>query len=167
MKKIMGIVAAVAMMMSGVAFAEGYLSANDLDKGTLTADKACEDGFVIKANGEKPVVVESCEKCTAPDGEEFTQILNMKGKKVPSQDARYIMFPAKKGEKISIYSRSSGEEVRPALLIDPEGNEIGKYDAPSKAGPCAKDTFTAPADGNYKVMATAGTVNFFMIKVEK
>ena len=52
MKKLVGIISA-CLMLCTAAFAEGYFSAEDQEKGTITEDKAVEDGFVLHATTEK------------------------------------------------------------------------------------------------------------------
>ena len=47
MKKIIAVLAA-AFMFGTFAFAEGYICANDLEKGQITSEKSEEDGFVVE-----------------------------------------------------------------------------------------------------------------------
>ena len=57
MKKIIATLTAIAAAMTLGAFAEKYVSANDLELGTVAEDKALEDDFVIKATAEKIVEI--------------------------------------------------------------------------------------------------------------
>ena len=52
MKKIIAVLAA-AFMFGTFTFAEGYICANDLEKGPITSEKSEEDGFVLYGSAEK------------------------------------------------------------------------------------------------------------------
>lgn len=177
MKKVFGLVAAVAMMFGGVAFAEGYLCANDLEKNSaVTAPVDCEDGFKIICDEDKAIAIDEMGVgVDSTDGDTFTKRLNMKG--AGSVKARAVSFPAKKGETIIVYGNSSSkEEKRPIFVFNPALDEdeqiVGKVNANaySPDGVPVKVSVLkvkAPADGTYYAYSGYKGVYIYQIKVTK
>lgn len=168
MKKMITKIAAVAavMMMGAFAFAEGYICANDLEKGQITDTKQEEDGFVLLATADKAMEVKSCDTRTVGD-DTFTQAISTKGS--GNAEVRIVTFPAKAGEKITVFCNNSGSGVRPLHLINvTTGEEVKVLDATSyKEGDVYIDETVAPVDGTYGFYSTKGGVYIYQIKITK
>lgn len=168
MKKLITVIAAFLLLGSSV-FAEGFLSANDLTVGEIKASQNEEDGFVINASAEKFVLIEDKSKDPATCGEEkITNRISTKGS--GSATERSFTFPAKAGETIYIYARSSNKKsARPLKVINADGATIAEVQAEPDAE--KKDikaaTVKVPANGTYTVFPTGGGAYFYMIKVAK
>lgn len=168
MKKIIAALTAIAAAMTLGAFAEKYVSANDLELGTLTADKALEDDFAIKATEEKSVEIsKQSSDCpnTIATGEVFTQRIKIGG--MGNADYRSIFFPAKAGQKVTVYCKSSSRtDERVALVCTAEGVEVGSVVAGSYEGEISSGVVAIPADGNYYVTSKHSTIYIYEIVVE-
>lgn len=169
MKKLIATLTAIAAAMTMCVFAEKYVSANDLELGTITADKALEDDFTIKATEEKSVEISkhsSENPNTIPTGEVFTQRIKLGGS--GSVDARSIGFPAKAGQKVTIYGLSSSKtDSRVIAVFAADGTQVGGVNVePYSASAISSGTVTIPADGNYFVGSKKSGVWVFEIVVE-
>lgn len=168
MKKLISILAAIAAAMTINVFAEKYVSANDLELGTLTSNKALEDDFTIKATEEKPVEI-SKQSADAPNsiatGEVFTQRIKIGG--AGNADYRNVSFPAKAGQKVTVYSKSGSKtEDRVVALCSEDGTELGTTVAPAYPGEIAAGVFSISADGNYYLTSKKSTVYIYEIVIE-
>lgn len=168
MKKIIAALTAIAAAMTLGAFAEKYVSANDLELGTLTADKALEDDFTIKATEEKSVEIsKQSSDCpnTIATGEVFTQRIKIGGAGKP--DFRNISFPAKAGQKVTVYCKSSSKtDDRVALVCSEDGTQVGSVVAASYPGEISSGVVQISADGNYYVTSKNSTIYIYEIVVE-
>ena len=107
MKKILTAIA-VTLLFGASVFAEGYISANDLELGTVDSPRKEEDGFVLNAtNAEKQflVIEDKSKDPVTCDGEKIINRINFKGG--GKKDYRSISFPAKAGETVKIYCASA------------------------------------------------------------
>ena len=167
MKKIIAVLSA-AFLAGACAFAEGYICANDLEKGQVTAVTQEEDGFVLNASEEKAMTIDSMKAYTYND-ETFTQRIKLNGAGKP--DYRSISFPAKKGEKITIYGISGAKtETRPLLVVNSTGAEVAQVVMdmmPPDDGTLVPtvETVTVPADDTYTIYSKKSGINIFQIKV--
>lgn len=168
MKKVFGLVAAAAMMFSGMAFAEGYINANDLTKGDIVDLKEEEDGFVLIATADKPMSVDKAVNIDSTDGDIFTQRINLKGS--GKTTGRAISFPAKKGEKVTVYSHSSNKaEARVLNLVNEDKEVIGTVAAEPLVdnGKASVGTVDIPADGTYYLYSAKNGIYVYQVKVGK
>lgn len=168
MKKIIALLTAAAAAMTMSVFAEKYVSANDLELGTLTDTKALEDDFVIVATPEKAVEITK-QSADAPNsiatGETFTQRIKIGGGGTP--EYRNISFPAKAGQKVTVYCKSGSKtEDRVALVCSADGTELGSIVAAAYTGEISSGVVQIPADGNYYVTSKKSTVYIYEIVVE-
>lgn len=169
-KKIIARIAAVSAIffLGAFAFAEGYLSANDLEKGEITSVKNEEDGFVLNASAEKNITVDKCPVHTASDGESYTQRIKLNGS--GSATARSISFPAKKGETIVVRGNSGSKtEARPLLIVNDAGETLTQInmEADPSGAPLTEGKFKVPADGTYTVYSKKSGINLYYIGVVK
>lgn len=168
MKKIFAVTAAT-LLLGAFSFAEGYINANDLEKGSITEVKQEEDGFILNASVEKNLSIEKCDAKKSGD-EIFTQRISTKGS--GDKNVRNIEFPAKAGETISIFCLSSNKSsARPIHVITADGAEVAVLSAEPDAngvnGEVSVVSVQAPADGNYKVFSKSGGAYIYQIKVGK
>lgn len=171
MKKLITVIAASLLLGSSV-FAEGFINANDLTPGTIIGDQKEEDGFVLHgapdASGKALLVENKSADPAICDGEKVTNRISMKG--AGSLTERSISFPAKAGETITIFARSSNKKSARAIkVMNAEGVEIaeltGEVDQPDKN--IKAMTVKVPANGTYTVFPIGGGAYFYMIKVAK
>lgn len=167
MKKILAAIAAT-LMLGTFAFAEGYISANDLEKGQITGEKQEEDGFVLIASVEKPMEVKTNDPNSVGD-ETFTQAISTKGSGNAKKRERVITFPVKAGETIKILAHNSGSGSRPLHLVNMDTFEELKAFAVTsmKEGPVYVDSVKAPVDGTYGVYSTSGGMYIYKIEISK
>ena len=170
MKKLITVIAASLLLCASV-FAEGFINANDLALGTVDSPRKEEDGFVLNATkAEKQFLVvedKSADPVTV-DGEKITNRINFKGG--GAADYRSISFPAKAGETIKVFARSSNKKSARAIkVINAEGVEIaeltGEVDQPDKN--IKVMTVKAPANGTYTIFPVGGGAYFYKIEVVK
>lgn len=171
MKKLITVIVA-SLLLGASVFAEGYLSANDLTVGAIIGDKKEEDGFVVHGPADasgKGFLVEDKAKDPATCGEEkITNRISAKG--AGSLTERSISFPAKAGEIIYIYARSSNKKSARAIkVVNAAGTEIaevmGEPDQDSKVIKAL--TVKVPAADTYTVYPVGGGAYFYMIQVVK
>lgn len=170
MKKLLAAIAAT-LLFGASLFAEGYISANDIDLGKITTDKKVEDGFVIHGAQKSIEVTKADIKI---NGEKFTQRFKMGGSMLVKNDGNpvsVISFPAKKGETITIYGISSSKtEARVAEIYDSSKAAVGSVALPVYSGDDnapAIGTFKVPADGTYSVGSKNSTIYIYYISVTK
>ena len=167
MKKLLATIVATLLFGASV-FAEGYLSANDVDMGKITSDRKEEDGFVIHGTQKAIEVTKADIKI---NGEKFTQRFKMGGSAVEKGGApvSVISFPAKKGETVTVYGLSSSKtEARVAEIYDSSKAVIASlpmavYD---ETNPTIA-TFKVPADGTYSIGSKSSTIYIYYINVSK
>lgn len=167
MKKIIATLTAIAAAMTMSVFAEKYISANDLEKVTLTADLACEDNFVIHATEEKSVEIgkQSQDTPCEANGETFTQRIKLPGSGKLTH--RSIEFPAKAGQKVTIIAKSSSKTDSRVLLVqNAAGATIGQAAAPAYPDQLAPETIQIPEDGQYFVLSKKDAIYVYCISVE-
>lgn len=167
MKKIIATLTAIAAAMTLGAFAEKYVSANDLDLGSITEEKTLEDGFVIKATPEKSVDIQAqgADNPNKAGDEVFTQRIKIGGK--GSADFRSIAFPAKAGEKVTIYGKSSSKtDSRSANVCSEDGTVVGSVTVAPYTQDISKGTVAIPADGNYFVTPGNGGIYLYEVTIE-
>ena len=158
---------AATLLLGASVFAEGYISANDLEKGTITSVKNEEDGFVLVASVEKAMEVKSCDTRTVGD-ETFTQAISTKGS--GKADLRTIKFPAKAGETIKVICNNSGKSgSRPLHIVNADTNEEIKVIAAASyaEGEAVVDSVKVPVTGTYAVYSTGGGMYIYKIEVSK
>lgn len=167
MKKIIATLTAIVAAMTFGAFAEKYVSANDLDLGSLTSEKVLEDDFVIKATPEKGVDIQT-QSSDAPNkvGDEvFTQRIKIGGK--GNAEYRSVAFPAKAGEKVTVIGKSSSKtDSRSAVICSEDGTEVGSVTVGIYSEEITPGTVTIPADGNYYVTSKSGGIYIYEITIE-
>ncbi|MBP5283635.1 MAG: pre-peptidase C-terminal domain-containing protein [Treponema sp.] len=169
MKKIMSKIATLAaiFMLGSFASAEGYISANDLQKGNVTDVLKCEDDFTIIATPEKNVEITSQSQdcpCEA-NGEVFTQRIKIGG--AGKVDYRSISFPAKAGQKVTVAAKSSSKtEARVVNLLDAEGAVIASGEAGAYPEAITVSELTIPADGTYYITSKKSTIYVYLIEVK-
>ena len=168
MKKLITVIAS-ALLLGASVFAEGYLSANDLALGDITAEKKEEDGFVLNANAANAMKVEDkTSEAAVCDGEKIVYRLSTKGS--GSLTERSVSFPAKAGETIYIYAQSSGKSgSRSVHVVNADGVEIAEVAAGSYAE--TRDVkplkVKAPANSTYTIYPTGGMLYIYLIRVAK
>jgi hypothetical protein len=167
MKKIIAVLTA-AFMFGTFTFAEGYISANDLEKGVFSEEKHEEDGFVLYATPEKPMEVKKHDANTVGD-ETFTQVISTKGSGSSKKMERIITFPVKAGETIKIACQNSGKTgSRPLHVVNAETHEeIKTISAISYTEGVTTDSVKVSAAGTYGVYSTSGGIYIFKIEVVK
>ncbi len=164
MKKIIALFTA-ALLFGASVFAEGYINANDLTLGDITEDRAEEDGFVIHASAERFVVIDKADGQKYGD-EVFTQRINLKGKAVGAY--RTVSFPAKAGEKITVYCLSSSKTDARVVVVKNSAGETLKEITAAAANPTVSvGEVVVSADGEYTVCGTNGGVYIYQITVGK
>ena len=168
MKKLVGIISA-CLMLCTAAFAEGYFSAEDMEKGTITEDKAVEDGFVLHATSEKYMNIAKKPMHKASNGEEFSMALQLQGS--GNATFRSVSFPAKAGETITVWGNSTSKsDMRPIVVAGPDGKVIKELpmDIDGEAGTPASDgSVKAPVDGTYTIYSKKSGINIYKINVGK
>ena len=168
MKKLVTFLSA-CLMLGTFAFAEGYFSAEDLEKGTITADTAVEDGFVLHANEEKYMNIAKKPMHKAPNGDEFNMALQLQG--AGKLEYRSVSFPAKAGEIITVWGNSTSKtDMRPLVVVGPDGKTVKELpmDIDGEAGTPASDgSVKAPVDGTYTVYSKKSGINIYKINVGK
>ncbi|MDD5790763.1 MAG: PPC domain-containing protein [Spirochaetia bacterium] len=168
MKKLVGIISA-CLMLCTAAFAEGYFSAEDMEKGTITEDVAVEDGFVLHATSEKYMNIAKKPMHKASNGEEFSMALQLQGS--GKSEYRSVSFPAKAGETITVWGNSTSKsDMRPIVVAGPDGKVIKELpmDIDGEAGTPASDgSVKAPVDGTYTIYSKKSGINIYKINVGK
>ncbi len=168
MKKLVGFLTA-CLMLSTVAFAEGYFSAEDLEKGTITEDQALEDGFVLHANSEKYMNISKKPMHKAANGEEFNMALQLQGS--GNATARSVSFPAKAGETITVWGNSTSKtDMRQIVVVGPDGKTVKELpmDIDGEAGtPASEGSVKVSVDGTYTVFSKKSGINIYKINVGK
>ncbi|MGI5058834.1 hypothetical protein [Treponema pectinovorum] len=169
MKKSVILLLSCMMMLGTFAFAEGYFSAEDMEKGTITAETKCEDGFVLHANEEKYMNIAKKPMHKAKNGDEFNMALQLQGAGKP--DYRCVSFPAKAGETITVWGNSTSKtEMRQLVVVGPDGKIIKELpmDVDAEAGTIASESSVkAPADGTYILYSKKSGINIYKISVSK
>lgn len=168
MKKILAALAAT-FLLSAFSFAEGYINANDLEKGQITAEKHEEDGFILIASVEKAMEVKKCDTRTVGD-DTFTQCISTKGSGNAKKQERVITFPVKAGETVKILCNNSGSGSRPLHLYNAETGEDVKVIAAGTYkdnGPVHIDSTKISAAGTYGVYSTGGGMYIYKIEISK
>lgn len=169
MKKLVTLLSACMMMLGTFAFAEGYFNAEDMERGTITAETQCEDGFVLHANEEKYISISKKPMHKASNGDEFNMALQLQGAGKP--DYRSVSFPAKAGETITVWGNSTSKtEMRQLVLIGPDGKTVKEFpmDVDAEAGtPASEGSVKAPATGTYVLYSKKSGINIYKINVGK
>lgn len=169
MKKLVTLVAAAFMLFGSFAFAEGYFSAEDHEKGTITADVELEDGFVLHATEEKYMNFSKKPTHVSASGEEFNMALQLQGS--GKAGYRSVSFPAKKGETITVYGNSTSKtDVRPLIVANAAGKSLKELpmDIDGQAGTVASEgKFTVPEDGTYYLYSKKSGINIYYVGVGK
>ncbi|MCR4821913.1 MAG: hypothetical protein K5873_03460 [Treponema sp.] len=168
MKKILAVLAA-SFMFGAFSFAEGYICANDLEKGQITAEKQEEDGFVLIGSTEKAMEVKKCDTKTVGD-ETFTQAISTKGSGSAKKGERVITFPVKAGETVKVYANNSGSGSRPLHLENMESGEEVKVFAVNSykdGGPVFVESAKVAEAGTYGVYSTSGGMYIYKIEISK
>ena len=166
MKKLIATLTALAAAMTMSVFAEKYISANDLEKETLTANKTCEDDFTITASDEKSVEIgsQSSDCPNAVNGEVFTKRIKLGSGKFAF---RSITFPAKAGQKVTVYCKSSSKtDARVISVLNEKNEEVGTIDAKAYPDEMSTGSVTIPEDGNYAVTPKKNTIYVYEVIVE-
>lgn len=168
MKKIIAALTAFAAAMAINVFAEKYVSANDLELGTLTENKTLEDDFTIMATAEKNVEV-TTQSADCPNsiatGEVFTQRIKLGG--AGSSEYRNISFPAKAGQKVTVYCKSSSKtDSRTVNVCSADGAVVGTVEAAAYTGDISSGVVAIPADGNYYATSSKSTIYIYEIVIE-
>lgn len=168
MKKLITVLAA-AFMFGSLSFAEGYICANDLNKGQLTSVVNEEDGFILYASTEKSMEVKKNDAKTYGD-ETFTQAISTKGSGSVIKMERIITFPVKAGETIKILCNNAGKTgSRPLHLVNVDTKEeIKVLPATSmyEDGIFVDSTKVSVA-GTYGVYSTSGGIYIYKIEINK
>lgn len=167
MKKL-AILVSLILAVGSFAFAETYVSANDVEKGTYTDVKKLEDGFALNGTADKPVEVTKVgEEKAEYNGEVFTQRFKLGGS--GSTTARNISFSAKKGQVVTILGLSSSKtDTRSIAVADTQGQVVGSVDVAPAAGavPLSVGTVKIPADGDYFVYSKKSGIYIYTIVVK-
>ncbi len=167
MKKLLAAIAATLLFGASV-FAEGYLSANDVEMGMVTTDKKEEDGFVIHGAQKSIEVTKADIKI---EGEKFTQRFKMGGSRVEAGGAPVcvISFPAKKGETLTVYGLSSSKTAaRVAEVYDSNKEVVASLPMAvyNESEPTVA-TFKIPADGTYSIGSKSSTIYIYYLNLSK
>ena len=166
MKKIVVLAAAIAVCF-GTAFAEKYVSANDLDVKKLTSNLTTEDGFVIHSTADKQVEITAHDSKKSPStvgNETFTKRIKIGG--AGNLTGRSISIKAKAGETLKVYAKSTTEDERVVNILDQEGNVVGSGPAGSYSKAIPEVKFKIPADGEYFVTSKSSGIYIFEIILE-
>jgi len=166
MKKLMAVIAATFMMGAAV-FAEAYISANDLEPQVITSEVKCEDGFTLIATPEKGMEVsKQSSDCPNSVGDEtFTKRIKIGGS--GKVEYRSISFPAKAGQTVTVYSKSSSKtESRLVALLDAEGKTVATSEAGAYPSEISVGTFKIEADGTYYITSKKSTIYVYEIIVK-
>lgn len=169
MKKIVTLLAA-CMMLGTFAFAEGYFSAEDMEKGLIAEEKTCEDGFVLHATAEKYMNISKKPMHKTADGsEEFNMALQLQGGGKMAE--RSVSFPAKAGETITVWGNSTSKtDMRPIVICDATGKPLKELpmDIDGEAGTIASEgKYKVSADGIYTLYSKKSGINIYKINVGK
>ena len=167
MKKLLVAIAATLLFGASV-FAEGYLSANDVDLGKITTDRKEEDGFVIHGAQK---AIEVTKDDVKVNGETFTQRFKMAGAALVKggDPVCLISFPASKGETITVYGLSSSKTEARVINVYDSNKEViktlpmGVYDKEN----VTVATFKVPANGTYSLGSKSSTIYIYYINVSK
>ena len=162
MKKALFAVALSSLLAFGAA-AEGYVSANDLDQGTIDSATSLEDGFKILASAEKIVIIDKADGDENADGEKFNQRINLKGK--GSTSVRSVSFPVKAGETIVVdCATSSKTDTRTLVVVDSDGNNV--LSIPAAPGKVARGSAKAKKAGTYYAYSSGSGMYIYQIDVK-
>ena len=164
MKKALFAVALSSLLAFGAA-AEGYVSANDLDQGTIDSATSLEDGFKILASAEKIVIIDKAgDNKSNADGEKFNQRINLKG--AGNLSARCVSFPVKAGETIVVDCETSSKtDTRTIVVVDSEGNQL--FSVAAAPGAVARGKGKAAKAGTYYAYSSKGGMYIYQIDVKK
>ena len=169
MKKLVGIMFAACLTLCTSVFAEGYFSAEDMEKGTITENVAVEDGFVLNATSEKYMNIAKKPVHKASNGEEFTMALQLQGSGKP--DYRSVSFPAKAGETITVWGNSTSKtDTRAIVVTGPDGKAIAELpmDIDGQDGtPASEGSVKVSVDGTYTIDSKKSGINIYKINVGK
>lgn len=166
MKKVIAVLSAV-LLAGACAFAEGYISANDVEKGVIDSSVAQEDGFFLNGVPEKALEVNGASVTVGEDT--FTQRFKF-GSKPKDGDwkAPSVSFPAKKGETVTVWGQSSSKtDARVVQIKDESGKVVKELPVNSSSDPCEPQSFKVEADGTFYAVSKSGTVYIYQIKVGK
>lgn len=166
MKKIVVLAAAIAVCF-GTAFAEKYVSANDLDVQELKKNITTEDGFVIHATDAQPVKVINVGGAQGPStfgNETFSRVIDVRG--TGTVTARSISIKAKAGETLTVYFKSAGDADRTLYILDQEGNVIQSAVAPARQNPIVELNFKVPSAGEYFVASKGSGIYIYEVILE-
>lgn len=166
MKKIFATLTAFIATMTMCVFAERYVSANDLDLGVLTEDKALEDGFTIKATTEKSVEItkQGSDQPNKVGDEVFTQRIKFGS---GNATCRNVSFSAKAGEKVTVYGKSSSNsDSRVIAICKDDGTEVGTVSVAPAGSDISSGTVSIPEAGNYYVTSKKNTIYIYEIIIE-
>lgn len=166
MKKIVVLAAAIAVCF-GTAFAEKYVSANDLDVQELKKNITTEDGFVIRATDAQPVKIISSGAAQGPNtfgNETFSKIIDVRG--TGTVTARSISIKAKAGETLTVYFKSAADADRTLYILDQEGNVVHSAVAIGRQNPIAETKFKIPSAGEYFVASKGSGIYIYEVILE-
>lgn len=157
----------LALVATFPVAAEDFLSANDLDPATLTANMKA-GAFTLFATAEKPMTVDvMTEALTAEDGEIFNNRVNLKGGGTATW--RAVGFTANANAEVSIYSLSSSKTDMRSLIVAnaASGAVAAELSAPPYLGnPPKLLTFVIAEAGDYRVYSKDGTMYIYQISVK-
>ncbi len=166
MKKII-ITAALALLISAALFAEGFISANDLDPAKYTSPVTF-DGFTINATSSKAAEIQEMDERTAPDGEIFNNRIKLNG--AGTNEVYSITFQAKKGERVTVYLNSSSKtDERVLVLFTPtDATAIQTIAAPPATADntAGMGSFTIEKDGTYTIGSAKSGIYIYAIVIE-
>lgn len=158
---------AALSLFSASIFAEGYVSANDLDEGTVQGKMALDDGFAILASAEKAVVIDKAGDSPIPknaDGESFNRRINLKG--AGNTATRCVSFPVKAGETITVDCQTSSKtDSRTLVIVDSDGNNVLSVSA--APGEVKRGSAKASKAGTYYAYSSKGGMYIYQIDVKK
>jgi len=160
-------VTVVASSASVVKAAGKELDLNKLEDATYNEEVKVGD-FTFVATADKSIVIETKEDAmVAADGKEFTKRMNFGG------GVNQIKFNASKGEKVVVYTLSTGGDERQVGLFSPKTVDAatGKNTAlatgvvPAKDQPIGVATFEIPEDGEYYIATVSKGMRVFYLSV--
>ncbi len=161
------ITAALVLLISAMLFAEGYLSANDLDPAKYTSPVTI-DGFTFNATSSKATEIQEMDERTAPDGEIFNNRIKLNG--TGTSELYSITFQAKKGETVTVYLNSSSKtDERVLVLFTPtDATPIQTMAAPPATGDntTGMGSFTIEKDGTYTIGSAKSGIYIYAIVIE-
>ena len=117
MKKALFAVALSSLLAFGAA-AEGYVSANDLDQGTIDSATSLEDGFKILASAEKIVIIDKADGDENADGEKFNQRINLKINSMQTKDLKGKIPNEADAAQLEAWSGSPEKQAELKMILD-------------------------------------------------